>query len=174
METDPDALVQELSERACLALRVGKGRLLTSSGETLDGAATLKRARIEDRDMLTLQAGSIKLASSKKNSTITIKKAAFAAVLGDSSVVSWGDAKFGGSSDWVQDQLQSVVDIQASYKAGTLCFCGASLTPYVADTCFERGVGDGGAQERKNESRRETRGKGRKEERTKEGDSERQ
>ena len=44
--------------------------------------------------------------------------AAFAAILGDGSVVTWGDADFGGNSSAVQHQLRDVQQIQAN----TLCF----------------------------------------------------
>ena len=40
---------------------------------------------------------------------------AFAAILGDGSVVTWGDARSGGDSSAVQDQLRDVQQIQASY-----------------------------------------------------------
>ena len=39
---------------------------------------------------------------------------AFAAVLGDGSVVSWGDTDGGGDSSAVQDQLKNVQQIQAN------------------------------------------------------------
>ena len=42
---------------------------------------------------------------------------AFAAVLGDSSVVTWGHAAYGADSSAVQDQLQHVQQIQASAGA---------------------------------------------------------
>ena len=40
--------------------------------------------------------------------------AAFAAILGDGSVVTWGDVDSGGSSSAVQDQLRGVQQIQAT------------------------------------------------------------
>ena len=43
--------------------------------------------------------------------------AAFAAILGDESVVSWGVADFGGDSSAVQDQLKNVQQIQANGDA---------------------------------------------------------
>ena len=43
--------------------------------------------------------------------------AAFAAILGDGSVVTWGDADSGGDSSAVQDQLRDVQQIQASHTA---------------------------------------------------------
>ena len=39
---------------------------------------------------------------------------AFAAILGDGSVVAWGDAEAGGDSSAVRDQLQNVQQIQAA------------------------------------------------------------
>ena len=42
---------------------------------------------------------------------------AFAAILADGSVVTWGDASFGGDSSVVQDQLRDVQQIQASGHA---------------------------------------------------------
>ena len=42
---------------------------------------------------------------------------AFAAILGDGSVVTWGDAHHGGDSSAVQDQLRDVQQIQASNGA---------------------------------------------------------
>ena len=42
---------------------------------------------------------------------------ALAAILSDGSVVSWGDAGFGGDSNAVQGQLKNVQQIQASHRA---------------------------------------------------------
>ena len=42
---------------------------------------------------------------------------AFAAILGDGSVVTWGDAAYGGDSSEVQGQLRNVQQIQASRSA---------------------------------------------------------
>ena len=39
---------------------------------------------------------------------------AFAAVLDDGPVVTWGDAEYGGDSGAVQDQLKNVQHMQAS------------------------------------------------------------
>ena len=43
--------------------------------------------------------------------------AALAAILGDGSVVTWGQARNGADSSSVQDQLKNVQQIQASYGA---------------------------------------------------------
>ena len=42
---------------------------------------------------------------------------AFAAILGDGSVVTWGPAAFSGDSSAVQNQLKNVQQIQASAAA---------------------------------------------------------
>ena len=42
---------------------------------------------------------------------------AFAAILEDGSIVSWGDPKFGGDCSAVQDQLRNVQQVQATDKA---------------------------------------------------------
>ena len=41
----------------------------------------------------------------------------FAAILGDGSVVTWGEADYGGDSTAVQDQLTNVQNIQATDTA---------------------------------------------------------
>ena len=43
---------------------------------------------------------------------------AFAAVLSDGSVVTWGLADFGGDSSEVQEQLKDVQQIQSSRRSG--------------------------------------------------------
>ena len=47
---------------------------------------------------------------------------AFAAVLSDGSVVTWGDADFGGDSSQVQEQLKDVQQIQSSRRSGFVNF----------------------------------------------------
>ena len=42
---------------------------------------------------------------------------AFAAILEDGSVVTWGNAQFGGDGSAVRDQLKNVLQIQANNKA---------------------------------------------------------
>ena len=57
--------------------------------------------------------------------------AAFAAILADGSVVTWGDARAGGASSLVQARLKNVQQIQASTCAfaailgdGSVCHLG--------------------------------------------------
>ena len=65
------------------------GKLLTSAGEALSGALTVSEAGLKDGDILTLTKQPVSLAASAS---------AFAAVLSDGSVVTWGDPSSGGDS----------------------------------------------------------------------------
>ena len=53
---------------------------------------------------------------------------AFAAVLVDGSVVTWGDADFGGDSSTVQNQLKNVQRVQATQGD-----CGGAFAAILAD-----------------------------------------
>ena len=53
----------------------------------------------------------------KNMQQIQASQAAFAAILSDGSVVTWGDAELGGDSSAVQDRLKNVQLIQASQAA---------------------------------------------------------
>ena len=83
------------------------GRLLNASGNNLDGEATLISAGWQTEACLTLQVGSVQICAGRETS-------GFAAVLGDGSVVTWGDRSCGGDSDSsaVQDQLKNVQRLQ--------------------------------------------------------------
>jgi hypothetical protein len=55
--------------------------------------------------------------------------AAFAAMLADGSVVSWGDPRKGGDSSAVQDQLTTVKQIHGTYGAfAAILACGSIVT----------------------------------------------
>ena len=84
LEADPDETVKTFRSRAQKTLAVGRGRLLDSSGSVLNGAATLEECRLQSGDRLTFQMSSIRV---RGNS------GAFAAILGDGSVVTWGHVK---------------------------------------------------------------------------------
>ena len=65
---------------------------------------------------------------------------AFATIVGDGSVVTWGcDAKDGGDSSAVQHQLKNVQQIQATYSTTAL------LLPFSATALFFREGGAGSA-----------------------------
>ena len=101
LQAHGDDSVESLMVRAQRALGVGRGRLMDSAGSILDGAAPLKTARY--KEPVRLQIRRVDMCCGKQ---------AFAAILGDGSVVSWGAA--GGNSSAVQDQLKNVQQIPAT------------------------------------------------------------
>ncbi|OLQ01462.1 hypothetical protein AK812_SmicGene15784 [Symbiodinium microadriaticum] len=106
VEVEAGASVESLKRRAQSALAVpSRGRLLNSSGEVLDRARTVTEAQLRSGDVLTLHVNQVH---------IQARKGAFAAILGDGSVVTWGKATFGGDSSAVQEQLRDVQQIHAS------------------------------------------------------------
>ena len=105
VETAQDASVHTLLLRAQAALGVGRGRLLDSSGIRLPEQATVKEAGLHSQSSLTLQVGQVQVRG---------VGAAFAAILGDGSVETWGDAYCGGDSSALQDQLENVQQIQSA------------------------------------------------------------
>ena len=100
-----DETVQTLSRRAQIALGAGNGRLVDSSGVVLDGSQAIANTGIQNGSSLTLHVNGVKVQATR---------GAFAAILGDGSVVTWGRANLGGDSSAVQDQLKNVRQIQAS------------------------------------------------------------
>eukprot|EP00439_Symbiodinium_sp_Y106_P018079 s1028_g2.t1 len=107
-------LWRRLTQGAQIAPGVGKGRLLDSSGLVLDGCAHIADSRIQSGDSLTLHVNRVQLQSASS---------AFAAILGDGSVVTWGAASHGGNSFRLR-QLKNVHQIQAS---------GASFAAILGD-----------------------------------------
>eukprot|EP00435_Cladocopium_sp_Y103_P046597 s360_g13.t1 len=67
---------------------------------------------------------------------IQATSSAFAAILADGSVISWGDANVGGDCSLVQDRLKNVEHIQATYAA-----FGAILADGSVVTWGDRGFG---------------------------------
>ena len=97
LEVEADASVESLKQRAQRALVTGRGRLLNSSGEVLDGTKTITETRLRTGDVLTLHLSQVKLKSTRRGSS-------FAALLGDKSVVTWGAATYGVDSSVVQER----------------------------------------------------------------------
>ena len=85
--------------RAQTALGVRKGWLVNSCGSVLDASSTIKDARLRDGDSLTLHMNRVQVQASGS---------AFAAILGDATIATWGDAGAGGDSTVVQKQLQNL------------------------------------------------------------------
>ncbi|OLP91981.1 putative E3 ubiquitin-protein ligase HERC1 [Symbiodinium microadriaticum] len=110
---EADASVESLKHRAQTALAVpSRGRLLNSSGEVLDGVQTVTEAELRSGDVLTLHVNQVQIKARK-----CVHCRAFAAILGDGSVVTWGDVDFAGDSSAIQEQLRDVQQIQASIQA---------------------------------------------------------
>ena len=108
VEAGLDESVATLKRRAQTALAVGNGRLLDSSSRWLDEYQTVKKAKIESGILLTLQVGTVQVSSND---------CAFAAILHNGTVVTWGSAENGGDCRAVQDQLKGVQQIQATWSA---------------------------------------------------------
>ena len=101
---DVDEGVETLRLRALSLLGVSKGQLLDSSGGILDGSSRIKRARVQNGDSLTVLISKTEVCSTEY---------AFAAIVGDASVATWGDGDTGGRSRDVQKQLRNVKKIQS-------------------------------------------------------------
>ena len=93
-----DEQLEQLKRRAQI-LRVGKGRLVDLSGIVLDMRAQIEDVNVKDGDSLTLHITRAQVCGNGR---------AFAAILGDGSVVTWGNALFGSDSSEAQDQLKNV------------------------------------------------------------------
>eukprot|EP00439_Symbiodinium_sp_Y106_P066703 s733_g10.t3 len=101
-----DETVGTLKRRAQIALGIGMGSLLDSFGCFVDGCTPVKKARMRNGDRLTL------LHTSRVQ--VQASAGAFAAILSDGSVVTWGDANAGADSSRVQNRLKNVQQVQAS------------------------------------------------------------
>ena len=120
VEARLDEPVATLKRRAQTALAVGKGRLLNSSGGVLDDELTVAEAKLETGTSLTLQLRRIQIQACMD---------AFAGILSDGSVVTWGDMRSGCNSRAVQDQLKFVQRIQASqYAFAAILSDGSAVT----------------------------------------------
>ena len=94
-------VLKRRAELALGVLGVGKGRLLDSSGCVMDVCAPIKKARVQNGDTITLL-------HVNRLQIQACYDGAFAAILSNGSVVTWGDAPVGGYSSSVQDQLRNV------------------------------------------------------------------
>ena len=98
---------------------MGAGVLLHLSG-SLDEAATVQEAGLKNGDELTYQVRRVLLCDNP---------GAFAAILSDGSVVTWGHAGFGGESTSVQPKLKSVREIQSCFSAFAAILGDGSVVP---------------------------------------------
>ncbi|OLP81299.1 putative E3 ubiquitin-protein ligase rbrA, partial [Symbiodinium microadriaticum] len=114
LEVEVDASVESLRYRAQSALMVpGRGRLLRSSGEVLNGAQPINKAKLMSGDVLTLHVEQVQVKATRQGHIFS----AFAALLDDGSVVAWDRDLHGGDSSDVQEQLSNVQQLQASVAA---------------------------------------------------------
>eukprot|EP00439_Symbiodinium_sp_Y106_P038634 s326_g4.t1 len=120
LEAGLDEDVGNLKHRAQTALGAGRGRLLDAAGSVLDVRESIKRARLQSGNSLTLHIS---------RAQVRADRSAFAASLGDGSVVTWGNARHGGDSSAVQDQLKNAQQIQASdYAFAAILYDGSVVT----------------------------------------------
>ena len=81
--------------------------------------------------MLTLQVRHAKIAASLVHGAFLCEECAFAAILGNGSVVTWGCAEYGGDSSGVQDQLQSVLCISLCIQRSVRAFAAIRADGFV-------------------------------------------
>eukprot|EP00439_Symbiodinium_sp_Y106_P049798 s1309_g6.t1 len=108
IEADLDEELEALILEAQTALDVTKGRLVDSSGSVLDAGALIRDTPVQNGDSLMLQISPVQTCRNER---------AFAAILGDASVVTSGVSQLGGDSSAVQSQLKNVQQIQATHAA---------------------------------------------------------
>ena len=131
LEVEADASVGSLKQRARSGLATGRGRLLNSSGEVLDGARTIIEAKLKSGDELTLHVKPVQLMATRTRELV----GAFIAILGVGDVVTWGPADDGGDSSAVQEQLRDVQQVQASGFAFAAILSDGSVVTWGDADC---------------------------------------
>ena len=134
IDTGLDVDVGAFKRRAQSALSVGKSRLVHPSGSVLNEAVTIRDSELCTGDILHLQMQPITIRAT------AFRAGAFAVVLGDGSVVTWGSAHFGGDSSAVQDQLKNVQLVQASWRAFAAILADGSMVTWVMLTAVATAV----------------------------------
>ncbi|CAE7878575.1 HERC2, partial [Symbiodinium microadriaticum] len=134
VELEADASVETLRQRAQSALAVGRGRLLNSAGDVLNGTTTLTQAGLQSGDALLLHISQVQVMAAKLQRDI-VTGSAFAAILGDGRLVTWGEPDYGGDSSAIQDRLQDVHHVQASTYAFAAILSDGSVVTW-GDTDF--------------------------------------
>ena len=106
----PSSTVKDVWTKAKQAFGKKHLRLITAKNRVLvDFEQTLEEAEIEDGECLTALVLQPQLAATNSAFALWCH--------GDSAIVTWGGAEFGGDSSAVQDQLKGVQQIQASGEA---------------------------------------------------------
>ncbi|CAE7591051.1 HERC2, partial [Symbiodinium natans] len=118
-----DTTLADLMLEAQSSLQTGAGVFVNARGEFLSLEHTLAQAGVQAEDVLTLQVRQSRVAACSGSFTallgdgIQAADSAFAAILENGSVVTWGGPSGGGDSSGVQAQLQQVKQIQSSSAA---------------------------------------------------------
>ena len=106
----PSSTVQDVRTKAQRAFGKKYLRLITAKNRVLvNFEQTLEEAEIEDGKWLTALVPQPQLAATESAFALWCH--------GDSAIVTWGDADFGGDSSAVRDQVRSVQQIQATDSA---------------------------------------------------------
>ena len=107
----PSSRVQDVRTKAQRAFGKKHLKFITAKNRVLaDPNTTLEEAEIQDGECLTALVLQPQLAATKSAFALWCH--------GESAVVTWGDAQYGGNSSLVRDQLKGVLQIQATV-AGT-------------------------------------------------------
>ena len=106
----PSSTVQDVMTEAQRAFGKKYLKLITAKNEALvDRQQTLGEAKIQDGEHLTALILQPQLAATSNAFALWCH--------GDSAVVTWGNAKWGGDSSSVQDQFKGLQNIQAARGA---------------------------------------------------------
>ncbi|CAE7416259.1 HERC2, partial [Symbiodinium sp. KB8] len=123
----PACSIDELRREAQRRLGVGRGKLLSPSGRYFpDGDITVAQAELSHGDLLSLHREPLRLASTVH---------AFAAILGDGTVVTWGHDAHGGSSTAVRPELKNVKQVQATGSAFAALLADGSVLAWGNPEC---------------------------------------
>ena len=113
--------VETLMCRSQTALGVGRGRLLDSLGSVLDAHESIKDSGLQSGDSLILQICPVQACRAAS---------AFATILSDGSVATWGKALLGGDCSAAQDKLANVRQIQATLNAFAAILADGSVVTW--------------------------------------------
>ncbi|CAE7772121.1 USP [Symbiodinium sp. CCMP2592] len=102
------ATVDDLRATAEMEMRKSLGKLISASGTVLPASSTLAQEDIKDGDVITAVFQEV---------TVAAATSAFAVIRSDATVVAWGIPQVGGDCSAVQEQLQHVQSIQATWDA---------------------------------------------------------
>ena len=124
----PSSTVQDLRTTAQRAFGKKYLRLVTAKNRVLvDPDKALKEEEIQDGECLTALVLQAQVAATRSAFALWCR--------GDSAIVTWGDASFGGDSSAVRDQLRGVQQIQASHYALAAILADGSIVTW-GDRCY--------------------------------------